>query len=95
MNNQAAEKPLFRRTLSPGVVRLGRSAPAMKMPPLPELPHGERDPEAIREYAQAYGQAVREACAKVCDAVDADEQDEPAFYGFAKECAEVIRKGGS
>jgi hypothetical protein len=49
--------------------------------------------DQMREYALLAVQQERERCARICDAVYADEQDEPVCYGFAKECAAAIRKG--
>lgn len=48
-------------------------------------------PEIMRSYALSAVQMERERCAKLCDAIYAEEQKEPECYGFAKECAAAIR----
>ena len=44
-----------------------------------------------RLYALAYGERVRQECAKACDAIDKEEQRDSPYYGIAKECAAAIR----
>lgn len=77
----------------------------MKMPELPDLPSFDDlkpDEEfmrsVIRGYALAYGEMVRDACAKVCedlsDTVDLNPPDNLFQRGRmqgAWDCAEAIR----
>lgn len=48
----------------------------MKLPELPPLaPCVDMTYDEIRAYALAYGEMVREECAKVCEQIAAEEED--------------------
>jgi hypothetical protein len=44
----------------------------------------------VQRFALAHGEAVREACAKLCDA-RASEEVGMAYAGIAEDCADAIR----
>jgi len=65
------------------------------MPPLPNVidfprREGEGWQEHLQRYALAYGRAVAEACAKVCDTHTVD--DVLVGVGIAQSCAAAIRE---
>lgn len=86
---------------------VGASAPTGNLPPLHELPKeleeavrfagdtSTRDAlrADIRAYALSYGRAVQEACARVCDQVAYDWDEQRPFRRVAEDCAAAIRNG--
>jgi hypothetical protein len=47
--------------------------------------------ESLAEFANLIAAAEREACAKVCDAVQKKNEDDGAFMWEARNCAAAIR----
>lgn len=62
----------------------------MKMPPFPELPLRAVEgwsADDLYDFARQYGEAVREACAKLCDRLSVSE-----YPTDCDDCAAAIRK---
>ena len=51
--------------------------------------------ERLDQFAKLVAAAEREACAKVCDAIQKKHEDEGAWLWEAKNCAAAIRARGN
>jgi hypothetical protein len=77
------------------IIRMAREAVRLPEPQTPQEEAIERALAPIFErFAALVAAAEREACAKVCDAVQKKNEDDGAWMWEARNCAAAIRARG-